>query len=100
MTHPYFKQLIAEWWKGFVESDESRMYAFQQKLKHIKTHLKIWNKETFGKIMEERIRLEALIGEIQNRVMRDGYIEEERTKEGELIQELAKSERQEEILWR
>ena len=50
--------------------------------------------------MEDKIWLEALIGEIQNGVMRDIYTKEERTKEGELIQELAQHEMQEEILWR
>lgn len=74
------------------------MYAFHQKLKFIKTNLKTWNKKSFGNIMEERLSLEATIGEIQVWVMRDGYNEEYNTNEGDLIQELSQRERQEQIL--
>ena len=76
------------------------MYSFQRKLKYIKANLKKWNKESFGNIMEEKLRLESKIGEIQVWVMKDGYNDEESTKEGELIKELAQREKQEEILWR
>lgn len=65
------------------------MYALQQKLKYIKANLKKWNKESFGNIMEEKIRLEEKIGELQQRVMQDGYNEEETTKECKLIKKLA-----------
>ena len=39
--------------------------------------------------MEEKLRLEEKIGELQRRVMQDGYSEEETTKERNLITELA-----------
>lgn len=81
MTHLDFKRLTTEWWKEFEDPEGSRMYAFQQKLKYIKTNLKTWNKESFGNIMEERLWLEATIGEIKVWVMRDGYIKEDGTKE-------------------
>ena len=89
MAHLDFKRLTTKWWKGFEEPVGSRMYAFQKKLKYIKDNLKKWNKESFGNIMEEKLWLEAQIGEIQVRVMKDGYRNEESTKEGELIKELA-----------
>ena len=76
------------------------MFNIQQKLKHIKENIKKWNKETFGNIMTEKLRLEAQIGEIQVWSMQDGYGDEERIKEGELIKELAQREKQEEILSR
>lgn len=64
LTHPDFKQLIYEWWRGFEEPEGSQMYAFQQKLKYIKVKLKKWNKESFGNILEEKHRLEEKIGDL------------------------------------
>lgn len=88
MMHPDFKRLLTEWWKGFVEPEGSRMYVLQQKLNHIKDNLKKWNKESFGHILVEKLKLENQIGEIQLKVMKEGYIKEESTKEQELIKEL------------
>jgi hypothetical protein len=81
MTHPYFKRLIIEWWQGLEEPEGSQIYVLKQKLKHIKDNLKKWSKDSFGNIMEEKLRLENQIGEIQLRVMKEGYSEEESTKE-------------------
>jgi hypothetical protein len=77
LTHPDFKRLILEWWKGFEETKGSQMYTLQQKLKYIKANMKKWKKESFGNIMEEKIRLEEKIGDLQQCVMQDGYSEEE-----------------------
>lgn len=57
------------------------MYALQQKLKYVKDYLEKWNKESFGNILMEKWRLENEIGELQSKVMRDGYSEVERTME-------------------
>ena len=73
LTHLNFKRLITDWWKGKADTGGSIMFNLQQKLKHIKENLKKWNKETFGNIMTEKLRLEAQIGEIQVRAMQDGY---------------------------
>lgn len=98
MMHLDFKRIIIDWWKGMADTGGSRMFNFQQKLKHIKENLKKWNKETFGNIMIEKLHLEAQIGEIQVQAMQDGYGDEEHNKERELIKELAQREKQEEIL--
>ena len=57
------------------------MYALQQKLKYVKNNLKKWNKESFGHILIEKQWLESQIGEIQSKVIREGYSEEEKNKE-------------------
>lgn len=64
------------------------MYTLQQKCKYVKDYLKKWNKESFGNILVEKHRLKSQIGEIQSKVMKEGY-NEERTKEQGLIKELA-----------
>ena len=69
------------------------MYALQQKLKYVKDCLKKLNKESFGNTLVEKHRLESQIGEIQLKVMREGYNEEERTKEQGLIKELVQREK-------
>ena len=99
MTHLEFRKLLKQWWKEYVEPKGSRMYALQQKLKHIKDFLKKWNKESFRNILVKKHRLESQIGEIQSKLMKEGYNEEERTKKKGLIKELAQREKQEEILW-
>ena len=81
MTHLEFKRLLTEWGKGFEEPEGSQMYVSQQKLKHIKDNLKKWNKESIRNIIEEKLKLENQIGKIQSRVMKEGYNEEENTKE-------------------
>ena len=64
-----------------MELEGLRMYALQQKLKYVKDCFKKWNKESFRNILMEKHRLESQIGEIQSKVIREGYSEEERTKE-------------------
>ena len=80
MTHPDFQTLVKDWWKGYQDQDGSKMYILQQKLKYIKNSLKKWN-ESFAHILIEKQRLESQIGEIQSKVIREGYSKEDKTKE-------------------
>jgi hypothetical protein len=50
LTHPEFMPMIKNWWSSTHPLGFSKMYRFQQKLKLLKQHLKIWNKSTFGNI--------------------------------------------------
>ena len=75
------------------------MYGLQQKLKYIKENLKKWNKESFGNIILEKWKLETQIEELQKSMMEEGYTENTKSREQELLQELMQHERQEEILW-
>lgn len=40
LTHPTFKDFIKTTWKTFIPPKGSKMFQFQQKLKHLKSHLK------------------------------------------------------------
>ena len=44
-----FKELLKSWWQGFDFSG-SCSFVLAEKLKALKTNLKIWNKDVFGKI--------------------------------------------------
>ena len=75
------------------------MYQFQQKLKHLKEHIKKWNKDSFGNIFQEKQVLETKIQHLQSQVMLNGYTEDLRLQEKTLLQEFNQRERQEEVYW-
>ena len=83
---------MKEWWRNCPPTDGSPMYIFQQKLKYIKERIKKWNKDSFGNIMEEKVRLEQWIEEIKTRATREGYTKDRKTEEQALIQEFMKRE--------
>jgi hypothetical protein len=59
MDHQDFMPNIETWWGEWPNLYGTKMYQFQQRLKHIKLQLKKWNKEVFGNIFEEKNRLES-----------------------------------------
>eukprot|EP00253_Pinus_taeda_P031004 PITA_31004 len=50
LTHPTFKDFIRNTWSNFQPLEGSKMFQFQHKLKYLKSHIKLWNQETFGNI--------------------------------------------------
>eukprot|EP00253_Pinus_taeda_P012529 PITA_12529 len=56
LTHPAFKDFIRSTWNTFLLLEGSKMFQFQQKLKHLKSQIKRWNQETFGNIFQEFLR--------------------------------------------
>ena len=55
-----FKELLKSWWQGF---NFSRSYSFilAKKLKALKTNLKTWNKDVFGKVgVNKRLALDKV----------------------------------------
>lgn len=83
---------MQEWCENFPTTDGSLMYVFQQKLKYIKEHVKKWNKESFGNIMQEKTRPKQQIEVIKTKAMSEGYIEETKLEERSLLQDLIKKE--------
>jgi spore coat protein CotF len=63
-------QKIKEWWGEDQNLYGTKMYQFQQKLRHIKTSLKKWNKEVFGNIQEEKRNLEVEMERVQGKSAR------------------------------
>jgi hypothetical protein len=74
------------------------MYQFQQRMKHVKSCIRKWNKEVFGNIQEEKRKLEDGMEEIQKQEILQGYSQELMTKEEKIHQDLNEREKQEEIL--
>ena len=58
MEHSDFLQNIKTWWQDRSNLGRTKMYRFQQKLKHVKHMIKIWNKEVFGNIFEAKLLFE------------------------------------------
>lgn len=58
LSHLDFKDLVTTWGSGFTPLFKSKMYQFQQKLKHLKYSLKKWNHSTFGNIFQHQKDLE------------------------------------------
>jgi len=52
------------------------MYQFQQKLKYLKTHIKIWNQETFGNIFQAQQNLNREMEQLQQNIITEGQNEE------------------------
>ena len=44
LSHPKFNSNIDKWWIEDLNIQGTKMYLLQQKLKHIKSHPKAWNK--------------------------------------------------------
>jgi len=65
LTHPNFMPMIIDWWSTTHTIRSSKMYRFQQKLKMLKNHLRVWNESTFGNIFSAKIHLEQEMETLQ-----------------------------------
>lgn len=72
----------------------------QQKLKHIKSRLKIWKKKEFGDIFKSKREAEQKLKEINQINIKDGFIEERQKLTDSLQEEWEDRFLQEEIFWR
>jgi hypothetical protein len=68
ISHPEFQSMVPTWWKEVVVPHGSLMYRFQQKLKNFKQHLKLWNKENFGNILEAQRILNEQMMQLQHQI--------------------------------
>eukprot|EP00253_Pinus_taeda_P015416 PITA_15416 len=75
------------------------MFKFQQKLRHLKQVLKVWNKTHFGNITDSRQKLEQEMSTLQQAIILEGRTEELANKEQSLWTTLEARRSQEEILW-
>lgn len=60
-THPSLKDLVRSMWTSFHPPEGSKVFQFQQKLKHLKLSLKRWNKETFRNIFKAQNDLQIAL---------------------------------------
>jgi hypothetical protein len=73
LSHPNFQELAHHWWSTTEIQRGTKMYFFQQKLKHFKQQVRKWNKEVFGNIFQERKLLEKKLEDIQGQIIHTGY---------------------------
>ena len=85
LLQPDFQEKLKGWWESSPPIRGTRMYQFQQNLKHLKDHIKKWNKESFGNIFQENRVLEIKIQQLQSQVMLSGYTKELRLQENSLL---------------
>ena len=52
MKEKGFKEMLKGWWQGFNFSG-SYSFILTEKLKALKTNLKIWNKDVFRKVVSD-----------------------------------------------
>ena len=64
------------------------MCVLQQRFKHIKECLKHWNRESFSNITQEKHRLKQQLEAIQTKTMMEGYLEDDKNAEKNLMQEI------------
>lgn len=65
LSHPDFADNIKDWWQETTDVGGTLMYLFQQRLKKIKDHIKVWNKIVFGNIHQAKKEMENKMANIQ-----------------------------------
>ena len=60
MKEKGFKEMLKSWWQGF-NFNGTYSFILTEKLKALKTNLKIWNKDVFGKVgVNKRLALDRV----------------------------------------
>ena len=75
------------------------MFKLYKKLKYIKYNLKEWNKEIFGNINQEKKNIEERMRILQELCIDEGYTEDQKREEIQMIQEWEARCKKEETLW-
>lgn len=66
LKHLDLKERIREWWGIRVQG--TAMFRFSRKLNWVKRQVKIWNKEIFGNIFEDKTALLSELSRIEDRI--------------------------------
>lgn len=98
--HPKFKEKVKTWWTDSATQGGQCMYRFQQRLKSLKGKIRIWNKEEFRNIFEDKKMIENQLRTLQEEVISHGYSGDLLEREKDLTSQLHQREKQEEIFWR
>ncbi|OMO75803.1 hypothetical protein COLO4_25872 [Corchorus olitorius] len=92
-AYPVCKEVIKKAW--YQELSGSRAFNLVQKLKISGNELQAWNKSAFGNLFERKIRVEAQLGELQERIDDQQKRENEEKVRAEMVEILE----QEQLLW-
>eukprot|EP00253_Pinus_taeda_P031319 PITA_31319 len=100
LTHPDFHQFISTEWKSFHPPPGSKMFQFQQKLKHLKGKIKYWNRTTFCNIFHGKANIEQDMKQLQQKIITLGHSDDLAEQEKTIERKLMEKEKQEEFLWK
>ncbi|KAK9927793.1 hypothetical protein M0R45_024959 [Rubus argutus] len=99
LKHPSFKENFTGWW----ETDSGpgwEGFKFMNKLRGVKTKLKVWSKEVFGDVLMEKKSVEMKIKELDNKDEREGLNAELKRERESLRNKFEELLFNEEMLWR
>eukprot|EP00253_Pinus_taeda_P025366 PITA_25366 len=100
LSHPNFTNNFETWWREELNIQGSKMYMLQQKLKHIKACLKVWNKNEFANIFKAKRETELKLQEMNQIIITNGFTEERQKLTNSLQEDWENRCLQEEIFWR
>ena len=93
LEHKDFNDLVNQWWQELVPPPRTVMYRFQQKLRTLKAKIRTWNREEFGNIFEDKKRLLSKLDLINRKGMEEGWDEDMKVKEKDLLSQIEARER-------
>eukprot|EP00253_Pinus_taeda_P017284 PITA_17284 len=86
LSHPDFTNNIDKWWV-YMPVQGTKMFRVSQRLKHIKSRLKDWNKKEFGNIFKAKREVEENLQEINEIIIPEGFTEEQKIQDDSLQNE-------------
>lgn len=76
------------------------MHIMVKKLRNVKSNIRIWNKEDFGHIFQEKLQAVGILSDLQERIQKEGYNDHLRSLESEDLSTLHNLISREEAFWR
>ena len=98
MQHPQFESKMEEWWSIGIEG--TTLFRVASKLKNVKREVKIWNKNCFGNIFENKSAIKEDIQKTQDKIQKEGYTPDLLIEENEKLAQYHDIITKEEIYWR
>lgn len=98
LSHPNLFNSMNDWWNDQVGG--STMFQVAKTLRHVKEKVKKWNREVFGDIFIQKSGLQEELSLIQDKVQKEGYVNDNFAKESEVLSKYHKIIAREENFWR
>ncbi|XP_059066442.1 uncharacterized protein LOC131857750 [Cryptomeria japonica] len=98
LSHPNISNSVKDWWN--VQVDGFAMFQVAKKLRHVKERVKKWNREVSGDIFVQKSAIQEELVLIQDKVKHEGYVNDNFSKESEVLSKCLNIISQEETFWR
>lgn len=98
ISHPALKGDIRKWWNISIHG--TVMFRIAKNLTEVKCNLKKWKKESFGNIFRIKSDLQMKLGDIQFKIQKEGYLNDTKEKENEILTKMHDIIGKEEEFWR